>query len=275
MRVRRRPGFLSGQNGSLFLVEMRPESGESSCAIVMLAPFAEEMNRCRRMLALQAEQLAASGMRAVLFDYSGTGDSEGHFGDATVASWRADAHLLAEHLRATGSQSILWLGARFGALLAAELVRSVQQSAGAVLWQPVHAGRQIVSQFRRLQTAARMAGGAADSRATEGTFGAGDATEIAGYMLNRTLLEELEALELPRGEQLAASRIAWYDVVPEANQPLGPASRRTIEAWSRAGAQVDAEAVSGEQFWSTVEISLAPALLERTTATAMKWAARG
>src|SRR3546814_14337350 len=55
--------------------------------LVYLPPFAEEMNRSRRMAALQARALAALGIDVLLLDLFGTGDSAGDFRDAR---WRSE-----------------------------------------------------------------------------------------------------------------------------------------------------------------------------------------
>src|SRR3546814_14690353 len=71
--------------------------------LVYLPPFAEEMNRSRRMAALQARALAALGIDVLLLDLFGTGDSAGDFRDARWEIWREDA-----------MAAVAWLGARCG-----------------------------------------------------------------------------------------------------------------------------------------------------------------
>src|SRR3546814_1526626 len=62
-----------------------------------------EMNRSRRMAALQARALAALGIDVLLLDLFGTGDSAGDFRDARWEIWREDA-----------MAAVAWLGARCG-----------------------------------------------------------------------------------------------------------------------------------------------------------------
>src|SRR6185436_14934074 len=52
--------------------------------------IAEEMNKCRRMIAEAANALAALGVAALVPDLFGTGDSEGEFRDADWETWKAD-----------------------------------------------------------------------------------------------------------------------------------------------------------------------------------------
>ena len=68
-------------------------------AMVYVHPFAEEMNKSRRMAALQARALADAGWAVLQIDLAGCGDSSGDFGDADWATWVADVRTAATWLR--------------------------------------------------------------------------------------------------------------------------------------------------------------------------------
>lgn len=51
-------------------------------SVLGLRPFAEELNKSRRILVLAATHLAASGAEVLIPDRLGTGDSEGEFNDS-------------------------------------------------------------------------------------------------------------------------------------------------------------------------------------------------
>ena len=55
------PLFLDGGAGRLFAVHVRPEAAARE-TLIYVPPFAVEMNRSRRMAALQARALAARGI---------------------------------------------------------------------------------------------------------------------------------------------------------------------------------------------------------------------
>ncbi|HEY9550049.1 MAG TPA: hypothetical protein VIR45_11165, partial [Kiloniellaceae bacterium] len=83
---------LDGPAGPLFAVHhAAAPASRQGLGLVYLPPFAEEMNRSRRMAALQARRLAALGVDDLLLDPFGTGDSAGDFGDARWEIWREDA----------------------------------------------------------------------------------------------------------------------------------------------------------------------------------------
>ena len=56
-------------------------------AIIHIPAFAEEMNKSRRMLAMQAQAFAGQGYAVLVLDLFGTGDSSGDFGEATWDIW--------------------------------------------------------------------------------------------------------------------------------------------------------------------------------------------
>ena len=93
------PFFLPGSTGNLFSLyfslgqEQRPEH-----FILFFPPFAEELNKSRRMISLQARKFAAMGYGVLVVDYYGTGDSEGDSGDATWEVWQKDIEAIAAWL---------------------------------------------------------------------------------------------------------------------------------------------------------------------------------
>ena len=70
--------------------------------MLYLHPLADEMNKARRMAALQCRALAANGYAALQIDLAGCGDSSGDFANATWSGWLDDSlqaarWLLAQH----------------------------------------------------------------------------------------------------------------------------------------------------------------------------------
>src|SRR6476660_7010955 len=67
-----------------------PEGSARDRTIVYAPPFGEEMNKSRRMAALQARALATAGWAVVQVDLLGCGDSDGEFADASWGRWVDD-----------------------------------------------------------------------------------------------------------------------------------------------------------------------------------------
>lgn len=252
------PFFLQARTGSRFCL-FHPPAGPCRAALVYLHPFAEEMNRSRRMAALAARALAAQGVAVLQVDLHGCGDSSGDFGDASWESWKEDVLLAADWLRErTGCPPGLW-GLRLGALLALDAAALVQAQR-LLLWQPVVKGEQFLTQFLRLRLAGDMlqAGAASGgTRELRERLRAGETLEVAGYALSPALAQSIDALDA--GQLAPACPVDWIEL----GQSPSPASGRVLARW---GEDVNTIAVPGPQFWSTQEIEVAPALLDATCA---------
>ncbi len=242
--------------------------------VLHLHPFAEEMNKSRRMAALQARQLAASGLAVLQFDLLGCGDSAGEFGDATWDRWVADTLWAIDLLRGRAAAlagTPLWLwGHRVGALLAAQaagVLAEAGETASLLLWNPTTKGASALQQFLRLKAAAQAldGGGRGLIESLNRELSAGRSVQVAGYTLHQDLAAGLERAELTPPPRHAASREAvWLEVGSPSDPRLLPASQATIERWRAAGWTVHASAIAGPAFWQTAEIEHAPALIEST-----------
>lgn len=257
--------FTDGPAGRLFVVHHPPAEAGAQC-VVIVPPFAEEMNKCRRQVALTARALRERGVATLIGDLSGTGDSDGAFGEATVERWCDDLDAIVAVARERGYRDITLLSLRAGALLtAAWLARGSLDPRGIVLWQPVVQGKLYVNQFLRLRTAAgMMAGGKGESvTALRERLAGGEAVEVAGYRLSPALIAGLDALNL--ASLVTRAPVHWI-TIGSGQSELGPANRRAADALVAAGTTLTCHGAVGEPFWSTVEIATAPEAIERTAA---------
>ena len=154
------PFFLPCSVGERFCL-FHPASGKSLGAVLYLHPFAEEMNKSRRMAALQARALAAAGYDVLQIDLLGCGDSSGDFADASWQAWRDDVLAGYRWLRSRSPAPLILWGLRAGCLLAAEVAADIPEAADFIFWQPVISGKQHWQQFMRLKMAGEMASGQA------------------------------------------------------------------------------------------------------------------
>ena len=265
--------FLPGEGvGGQRLCVYHPPQGPRPLGLVLyLHPFAEEMNKARRMAALQSRAFARRGYGVLQVDLLGCGDSSGDFGDATWDTWVADAVQAAGWLRRQGDAPMWFWGLRAGCLLAtAAAARMAQPPSRFVFWQPTPSGKALLQQFLRLKMAAELQGGQA-KQVMEGlraSLAAGQAVEIAGYALSPGLAQGLEAATLAPPAQ--AARLEWIEVSTRADATdVMPASQIVLKQWADAGCAVRSRVVNGPAFWQTTEIEDAPALVEAT------WAAVG
>lgn len=262
--------FLRGPQGPLFSV-YHPATGHHRPArlgLVYAPPFAEEMNRARRMAALQARRLAGLGVDVLLLDPFGTGDSAGDFGDARWETWREDVKVAATWLEErTAGKVGLW-GLRLGAMLAADVAaEDPGRFTRLVLWQPVLSGDRYLMQFLRLRLASALTqGGAREStKDLRARLAGGEALEIAGYELSPALADALARRSLPDLlARLDLSRLDWLELASGDETALSPATRQLVAALEQQGRRLAPTAVHGEPFWAIQEITLAPDLLGAT-----------
>lgn len=261
--------FLEGTRGPLFAVYHPSRlTGPAKGGFVYLPPFAEEMNRSRRMAALQASRLAEKGLAVLLLDPFGTGDSAGDFGDARWDIWREDVMAAIAWLsERCGGPVGLW-GLRLGALLAADVaVQNPEGLARLLFWQPLLSGDNYLTQFLRLRVASGMNGGAERETTKElrAKWAEGEAVEVAGYDVSPELAAAISKTRLQElAKTLGDLPLDWLELTSSDDGALMPASRSVVDTLTGEGRHVSAQAVPGEAFWSIQEITLAPNLIAAT-----------
>jgi exosortase A-associated hydrolase 2 len=261
------PFFLGSGAGQRFCLFHRP-AGPCRGAVLYVPPFAEELNRTRRMAALGARRLAAHGYGVLQIDLAGTGDSAGDFGDARWDAWKQDLDMGAAWLRARLDAPLTLWGLRLGALLALDYARTATSPlAPLLLWQPVASGSTYLTQFLRLRTANAMLGDDAaaqnSTKALRAALEAGQTLEIAGYDLTPALARAIDGLPAP--DTLAPPVPAhWFEVLGAPGQAPGPVAGRVKSAWEAQGTPLHVHTVAGSSFWATTAVSTCPALLDAT-----------
>ena len=233
-------------------------------------PFAEEMNKSRRMAAMQSSALAEAGWTVLQIDLFACGDSEGDFGEASWQQWVADVAEAGTWLgEQTGRAICLW-GLRVGCLLARQAAEGISPSPPLLLWQPVLSGRQALQQFLRLKVTGQILAETASDRVgvreLREQLASGETLEVAGYTLSPALALGLEAAEL--AAPAAHTRAAWLEVAASAPAELTPAAKGQIDTWRGAGHHLDTAAVVGPAFWQTQEIAECAELIAATLAAA-------
>ncbi len=236
--------------------------------MVYIHPFAEEMNKSRRMAALQSRAFAAAGYAVLQIDLFGCGDSSGDFSEASWELWKQDVALGVRWIGERAAGEVTLWGLRLGALLALDAARVCNPTpVGFVLWQPILSGEALLTQFLRLRLASEMLSeGSAKTgvRELRAQLASGASLEIAGYTLAPQLTVPMGGLRLldlePQGRV-----VHWLEVVAEPGRELSPAARRVADAWVLGGARLGVQCVPGQPFWSTVETTECPALIAATT----------
>ncbi|MBV8625048.1 MAG: hydrolase 2, exosortase A system-associated [Herbaspirillum sp.] len=264
------PFFLPAAQGARLCLYHAPAAGQPCRGgMVLVAPFAEEMNRSRRMAALQAAAMARAGIGVLIIDLYGCGDSAGELADAQWSLWHDDIGLALDWLRERLQAPVGLLGVRLGALLALDVARTRTDDVSALLFcNPVLDGQAYMTQFLRL----RLAAGLLSPQESEGPSSVqemrvmlqeGELLEVAGYELSGALLAAIDGLHA-RVHLPVGVAVHWMEVVRDASAPLSPAIDKVARAWS-----LTPHVVEGPAFWSTPEVSTCPALIELATSLAL------
>ena len=259
-------------------IHHEPNTAQPLALVVYVHPFAEEMNKSRRMAALAAQRLAAAGCAVLQLDLLGCGDSSGDFGDATWAQWREDVlagvgWLRKRHAHCSNAAPTWLWGLRAGCLLAAEAAPLLSGVVNLLFWQPPTSGKALLQQFLRLRTASEMLTGAdkGGSAALRQRIDAGQSIDVAGYTLHPELCCGLEraSLRQPSPPSAGTGRVEWIELRMQPSSALTPLAQQLAGPWREAGWALRQQLLVGPAFWQTTEIEDAPALLCATVAAVL------
>ena len=97
----------------------------------------------QRMEVLGARTAAKTGFAAFRYDSRAHGDSAGDAKDVTFTDLVDDACAAADYARKlSGATRVIWVGIRFGCLIAAEAMARRDDAAALALWEPLHLGSE-------------------------------------------------------------------------------------------------------------------------------------
>jgi pimeloyl-ACP methyl ester carboxylesterase len=137
------PLFFTSASQALYGVFHPPEARRKDRVLVFCHSLGIEHMVTQRMEVLGARAAAKTGFAAFRYDSRAHGDSSGDPKDVTFADLVDDACAAADYARKlSGAAYIIWIGIRFGCLIAAEAVNRRDDAAALALWEPLHQGSQ-------------------------------------------------------------------------------------------------------------------------------------
>ncbi|NRA69610.1 MAG: hydrolase 2, exosortase A system-associated [Gammaproteobacteria bacterium] len=262
--------FLGTSHGDLLITEFSPDSlNDRLLNLIVVPPFCEEMNKSRKMIADFSRLAAKNNITVSVIDLFGTGDSAGELAEATWEIWQDNLVAMVNQLKDSMPEiPIAMLGIRTGALLALDccITNKMSLPNSLMMWQPVLNGQQFINQFMRLRLAAEMM--SASTKVTMADLMTEleqtSLIEIAGYTVNKSLVDALISLNYQKLEQLPPRlKLSWFEVGLAPKTNLLPISQKLIERWQQAHS-VHSEFISGDVFWQTQEITTAEILSQRS-----------
>jgi exosortase A-associated hydrolase 2 len=267
--VSRPPGvfFLGAAVGEQRLcVHHAPATTQALGCVVFVHPWAEEMNKARRMCAKQSRALAGIGFAVLQIDLRGCGDSSGDFGDTRWAHWVDDVVMACNWMRATYDVPLWLWGLRSGCLVATQAAARVADASRFLFWQPPTNGKPLLQQFLRLKLAGGLMDGTGKAAMAElkQRLGAYQSVDVAGYRLSSDLAHGLEQAQLALPDRPCT--VFAFEMTSQLDGDITPALASSIQRWASAGHAVATRLVMGPAFWQTVEIEDAPQLIVETCA---------
>ena len=259
--------FLDGPSGRLFSLHFSPVGASRNHVIIHVPAFCEEMNKSRRMVALQGRSFASLGYDVLLFDLFGTGDSAGDFANASWEAWLQDLFFLWDLAEQKRFRAISLWGLRLGCLLASDfLVRYQKKASSVLLWQPPVNGKILLTQFLRLRVASAMIGdGPKESTKTLiDILADGHHLEVAGYNLAPELARSILHSRLDSLSPANFDRLLWLELSNLPNVELLPSSLRVVDNLHAPNSVLTSKALKGTAFWATQEITEVHDLIRAT-----------
>jgi len=145
-----RPLFFPSAGRPLYGAFHPGKIGKEQVVVISHAIGTEHM-LTQRIEALGARALASAGFPAFRYNARAHGDSAGDPRDLTLTDLVDDACAAADMARElSGAAHVVWVGLRFGCLVAAEAICRRDDAYAAALWEPLHRGTDY---FRSLMRA--------------------------------------------------------------------------------------------------------------------------
>lgn len=218
---------------------------------------------------LVARAAAQAGLPTFRYHSRGHGDSGGDAADVTLESLVEDALAAADRARqVSGSGRVIWLGTRFGALVAACVLTARSDSAGLVLWEPVTRVPDYVRGMLRTLLMSQLASGRRPDATVDDLLQRLEregAVDVHGYLLHRAIVASA------RSRDLAGALAAWSGptllVQIQSRRALSPPLEALQQTLAAQGATVRAERIAEEPGWHFVSNPAwrSPELIRLTT----------
>jgi pimeloyl-ACP methyl ester carboxylesterase len=201
---------------------------------------------------LGARILAARGYPTFSYHPRAHGDSSGDFESLKFADLVADAQAAAaEGLRRTGGSRIVWVGVRFGAMVAAAAMRKRSDTAAALaLWEPAYRAQDYFRMLMRRVLFFELSRGRRSSLTVEkmvAELGAGRSVALLGFDLHTVFYRS--ALDVDLLEDLASWRGPTLIAQIQRRKELAREHLKLKTALEGRGAEVLTTLIDEEPNW--------------------------
>jgi pimeloyl-ACP methyl ester carboxylesterase len=245
------PLFFEAAGRPLYAVYHAPAPGRADAPLlVQCHSLGVELVTNYRNEVLCARAAAAAGFPVFRYHARGHGDSAGDFAAVTFAGLVEDALAAADQgLARSGGHGMVWLGVRFGALVAAAAL-GARGARGLALWEPVEEPAEYFRRQLRGLLFSRVAKGERPDATVDELLArvtSEGQVDVHGYYLHRALVESVAGLGL--AGLLAAWKGPTLLAQIQARPRLAPEHAALVEGLELRGARVAMTRVAEEPGW--------------------------
>jgi exosortase A-associated hydrolase 2 len=226
-------------------------------AIVILAPFGDEMNKSRHLYRELMVGLLKFDMHSFLYDPTGTGDSQGDLSEITLHFWQQELCDFISYLKKLGYQKICFVASRFSSLQLMDLLANYDLALKLekiVLWQPYFEVKQFIQHIFRVKIAEQMSQGEKLKQVEiVNQLDNGQSVEIAGYTITKQFY--LSLLDIKSFNLIPHSahriNILWLDI--SLIQQQNPTTTKLLSEMA-SHFNVKYEVIIGQPWWNSSEL---------------------
>lgn len=243
------PFFYESSGLPCYAVQHAASGSTGAPVVVHVHGLGVEQVTLYRQETLAARAAAAGGFPVLRYHARGCGDSAGDAAAITLQTLVADARAAADEAkRRCGATRVVWVGVRFGAIVAAMAAAARTDTAGFVLWEPIS---RPLDQFRgqlRGMLFSSVAGGKKPDATVEQLFERitrDGAVDVHGYLLHRELIESCGDTDLASALQAAGDHPVQLLQIQQRGR-LAPAHAALLESLVARGVKVGSACIAEE-----------------------------
>jgi pimeloyl-ACP methyl ester carboxylesterase len=269
-KPRPQPLFFNSNGRPLYGLYCAPANPRADAPVLIgCHSVAIEHNATCRMLALLTREAAAAGFPALVYHSRGHGDSAGDVADVSFETLVEDALSAAdEACRRSGATRVIWLGVRFGCLVAAEAARRRPGAAALALWEPLHRGADYFRQLARGILFAAVARGEKPNKTADDLLNEVDRegrVQVYGSYLYHKFYDSGRRVELAKSLEHWSGPTQLAQIQPRLT--LAPTNAALAASLEARGAKVHVTRIGDEPGWQISGLPwLSPPLLTETGA---------
>jgi pimeloyl-ACP methyl ester carboxylesterase len=269
-----RPLFFRYASQALYGVFYAPSSlGRQDRVLVFCHGLGIEHMVTQRMEVLGARAAAASGFAAFRYNARAHGDSAGDAKDVTFSDLVEDACAAADHARElSGAATVIWVGVRFGCLIAAEAMARRGDAAAVALWEPLHGGEDYFRAAIRTTLFCQVAQGKRSNSTIDDMvkqLEADGALPVVGTYLYRTLWRSTRDADLARTLRVWAGDTLLAQV--QSRRTLSANNENLRSAIEQRGGKVATVLINPEPTWSMLPVVRPQWTSETLLAATREW----